>query len=96
MDVKMLRTASVAAVIAALALAGCNSSGGHSPPSARPGTTTSTTRAGSVLTVGKLTLRAPAGWRITASDGKDDYAISTAACDATDDVWGQAAPPCWS
>lgn len=88
----MLRTTSVAAVIAALVLAGCNSAGGHSPPGARPGTATSTTGAGSELTAGKLTLRAPAGWRITASDGRGDYVISTTACDATDDVWGASCP----
>lgn len=47
---------------------------------------------GSVLTVGKLILRVPAGWRMTASDGKGDYAISTSACDAGDDVWGASCP----
>jgi hypothetical protein len=117
MDMKMLWTASVAAVIAALTLVGCSSTGGQSLPSARPGAATSTnagsgpapasstgtsassqpqspatTGAGSMLTVGKLTLRAPTGWRITASDGKGDYAISTTACDASDDVWGASCP----
>jgi hypothetical protein len=42
--------------------------------------------------VGKLTLHVPTGWRITASDGKGDYAISTTACDSSDDMSGARCP----
>ncbi|MBO0832476.1 MAG: hypothetical protein J2P29_10950 [Actinobacteria bacterium] len=108
MDMKMLWTAGVPAVIAMVTLAGCNSAGRQGLPGTGLGASTpagstaipassqprspAPTDAGSVLTAGKLTLRAPTGWRITASDGMGDYVISTTACDATDHSWGARCP----
>lgn len=71
---------------------------GSAPPatpstfSSNPPASPATTSDRSVLTVGRLTLRAPTGWRVTAADGRGDFAISTTGCVADDTVWGSRCP----